>query len=126
MSVKFERESVQNAPVPGNKKVSFMEQITQQTQSKSSTEGKTEGKAKPGYLAVCSTMKRPERRLELITNAGLYRAIGKEPVEDEDAHLGIFSCSARGSRFLDREGHGQAWPLFQLPDPQDGRLWSFH
>ena len=57
MSVKFERETVQNAPPSGDRqKASFMQQMTKQTSTKNVTEGKTDGKtdgkAKPGYLAV--------------------------------------------------------------------------
>ena len=52
MSVKFERDTVQNAPAPGERKAGFMEQITQ-TQTETKTKNASEGKTKPGYLAVC-------------------------------------------------------------------------
>ena len=53
MSVKFERDSVQETQAPGDRqsRVAFSQKTTQQQQTTTTKNG-AETKAKPGYLAV--------------------------------------------------------------------------
>ena len=54
MSVKFEKETVRNAPVPGNRKEDVAHKLG---------EALTGGKSQNGYLAVCdSVMQTTSRR----------------------------------------------------------------
>jgi hypothetical protein len=51
MSVKFQKETIRNAPIPGGVQADIVKKVSETI---TKTDAKTTGKGKPGYLAVRS------------------------------------------------------------------------
>ena len=120
MSVKFEKETIRDAPVPGGRKHEIAHEIGERL---------TGGDTVQGYLAVREPLPRPQK--DIRTNGytmsiGLPPAAPEEPSPHKDAHIWHTFSSTRSDRILDRERCQQAWPLRQLSSAQDGCLRRVH
>lgn len=119
MSVKFEKETVKNAPLPGGRKEGFAHELGERL---------TGGDTAQGYLAVRSSkfLHAKGRDTDGHLALGLSPTASRQPTAYQDAHIWLSLGFTRISRLLDRKGWRQAWSLLKFTDTQDGRIWSFH
>ena len=95
MSVKFEKETVKDAPIPGGRRHEIAHEMGERL---------TGGETAQGYLAVRRTPYRLEQ--DSRTNgysSGLSPAASKEPSPNEDAHIWNAISSTRSPCVLDRQ-----------------------
>lgn len=117
MSVKFQQETVKDAPIPGSRKEDIAHNIGERL---------TGGETAQGYLAVSpiETMVANARRLTKALD--LPSAAPEQPSPHKDAHIWLIGGSPRSSCVMDREGCQQTWPLHQLSRAQDGCIRCLH
>ena len=94
MSVKFEKETVKDAPLPGGRKHEVAHEIGERL---------TGGESAQGYLAVRYPLN-PYIEINKANRStiGLSRAAPKESPSHKDAHLRLARWPPRITRILDR------------------------
>jgi hypothetical protein len=93
MSVKFEKETIKTAQVPGGKHEDTVHKIG---------EALTGGKTAQGYLAVWR--KRCDGTRTWLIDPGIPQAVAGEPNAHKDAHLWVFGGSSGTFGLVDRKG----------------------
>lgn len=119
MSVKFEKETIRDTPLPGGRSGNVAQKMDQAL---------TGGKPQAGYLAV-RTIRSNFRSSALMLMGcvtGLPPAAPVEPAPHKDAHFGHPLRTTRSSSVVDRKGCDQTWSLRQLSSAEDGCLRCFH
>lgn len=97
MSVKFEKETIREAPVPGGRKHEIAHEIGERL---------TGGDTAQGYLAVREPLPHQWKDIRTdgyTTSIGLPSAAPEEPSSHKDAHIWHIVSSTRSARILDRE-----------------------
>ena len=118
MSVKFEKETVRNAPIPGGKETDVAHKLGEKL---------TGGKSQTGYLAVSVVRGSVAQPILTATfSLGISQTATNESTSHQDAHFGL-SCGFTGSScIVDRERYLQAWALLHFKSTENGSLWCLH
>ena len=120
MSVKFEKETIKDSPLPGlgGRKHEFAHEIGERL---------TGGETTQGYLAVSYML--PQFHYGKTDNhhaSGLSPAAPNQPTSHEDAHIWLPRGSTRAHSFMGCKRCRSIRPLPQLSSAQDGSVWRFH
>jgi len=97
MSVKFQQETVKDAPIPGGRKEGIAHDIGERL---------TGGETAQGYLAVSikTIFNKLDDETDMHRLLGLPFAATEQPPPHEDAHIGLPVSSTRSPCVMDREG----------------------
>lgn len=87
MSVKFEKETIRGAPVPGARQEDAAHKLG---------EALTGGKSQTGYLAVCCDC-RDVMGMRLMISLAVPATTSKEPIAHQNAHIQFASRATRTS-----------------------------
>ena len=94
MSVKFEKETIREAPIAGGRKVDFAHEVGEKL---------TGGESQTGYLAVrCNRTHCDQWNTDGVYSVGIPQATSIQSSAYENAHLWLTGSTSGSSRILDR------------------------